>query len=153
MPKPKSDAVRDALVEALDYAFDKRSWHGPNLTGAIRGVNAKTAARRVPRRKCVWEQVLHAAYWKQAVINKLTGVSARLPRRGSNWPKMPDRLNEDAWRADVALLHEVHRRLRATVVGRDGAKLDQKSRWLVQGAAAHDLYHAGQIKLLRRLVS
>jgi hypothetical protein len=153
MPRTTSPSSIELLLDALDCAFDKRSWHGPNLTGAIRGVDAKTAARRLPGRKCIWEQVLHAAYWKQAIINKLTGVSERLPRRGSNWPAMPERTDDAAWRADVQLLHDVHRRLRATIVGLDANALDAKARWLIYGAAAHDLYHAGQIKLLRRLVA
>ena len=54
--------------------------------------------------------------------------------------------------ADVALLHDVHRRLRESILSLPAAKLDPKRRWLIHGIAAHDLYHAGQIKLLRRLV-
>src|SRR5437879_1186142 len=34
------------LLTLLDEAFDKRSWHGPNLRGAIRGVTAEQAAWR-----------------------------------------------------------------------------------------------------------
>ena len=153
MPKPKPDAAVDLLLDVLDHAFDKRSWHGPNLTSAIRGVDAKTAATRLPGRKCIWEQALHAAYWKQAIINKLTGTSVRLPRRGSNWPSTPEEVTETAWGADVALLHEVHRRLRSAVVALHVKPPDPKTQWHVYGAAAHDVYHAGQIKLLRRLVS
>src|SRR5688500_8739269 len=151
MPKSDLADARAVLLDVFDHAFNKRSWHGANLTSAIRGVDATTAARRVRGRRNIWEQVLHAAYWKQAAMNKLTGTLARLPRRGSNW-LMPKDITEAAWRADVALLHDVHRRLRAAIATIPVQALDQKKRWLIHGIAAHDLYHAGQIKLLRRLV-
>jgi len=133
-------AVRALLVDVLDRGFDKRSWHGANLKGAIRGLRAADAARRVPGRKCAWEQVLHAAYWKHRVLKRLVGPE-KFPRKGSNWPALPVETTEDAWRADVALLRDIN------------ARLDAKTMWLIEGAAAHDVYHAGQIKLLRRLTS
>jgi hypothetical protein len=142
--------ARTLLLEAIDRGFDMRSWHGANLIGAIRGTSASMAALRFNRRRTIWEQVLHAAYWKQAVINKLTRRPGRLPRRGSNWPAMPDALTGSAWKADLGLLREVHQSLRQTILGLP--VLDVKQRWLIQGAAAHDVYHAGQIKLLRRLL-
>ena len=140
------------LLGALDNAFDKRSWHGANLTGALRGVSAAQAAKRMPGRKCVWEQLLHAAYWKHRVLTKLAGPT-RFGRRGSNWPIMPTTPDEAAWRADVAMLREIHRDLRDAVSRLPPAKLDGRTVWLIHGAAAHDVYHAGQIKLLRRFLS
>src|SRR5688500_517091 len=107
-------SVKRLLLDALDQAFDKRSWHGPNLTGALRGLSAAQAAARLPGRKSVWEQALHAAYWKQRVLNKLAGPS-RFPRKGSDWPPPPAERTEAAWKADVALLHGIHRRLREAV--------------------------------------
>ena len=63
MAKSSPDRVTGpaALVDALDYAFDKRSWHGPNLIGALRGVTRAAASARIHGRKAIWEQLLHAA--------------------------------------------------------------------------------------------
>jgi hypothetical protein len=146
-------SVRDVLLQGLDTAFDKKSWHGTTLLGAVRGVDARTAARRVHGRRSVWEQVLHAAYWKHRVLNKIAGPS-RFPRQGSDWPKLPDPPDAASWRADVELLRDIQRRLRAAVEALPAAKLrDAQVVWLTHGAAAHDLYHAGQIKLLLRLIA
>jgi hypothetical protein len=142
---------RALMLQILDHAFDRASWHGANLSGAIRGVSAAGAARRVGRRKTIWEQVLHAAYWKQRVLNKLVGAT-RFPRKGSNWPAMPDRRDDAAWRADVKLLTEIHWRLRDVVEKLPAGKVMPKGVWMIHGAAFHDVYHAGQIKLLRRLL-
>jgi hypothetical protein len=60
-------------------------------------------------------------------------------------------MTEAAWAADVELLRDLHRRLRQTVEELPLDCLTPKTVWLIHGAAAHDLYHAGQIKLLLRL--
>ena len=147
-----SCSVQSVVLQALDTAFDKRSWHGANLVGAIKGVDARVAARRVGERKTVWEQVLHAAYWKQRVLNKLAGPT-RFPRKGTNWIPLPAPADDAAWNRDVELLRDLQRRLRESVATLPTKRLDAKTIWLIQGAAAHDLYHAGQIKLLLRLHS
>jgi hypothetical protein len=146
-------SARAVLIGSLRTAFDQRSWHGATLTGSIRSVRATLAARRIGgRRRTIWEQVLHAAYWKHVVCNKLAGTT-RFPRRGSDWPRMPDDLSEAAWRADVELLKSTQRRLIEIVESLPETRLDEKTIWLIQGAAAHDLYHAGQIKLLRKMLA
>ena len=140
------------LLEVIDCAFDKQSWHGPHLMSAIRGVRAKQAAKVVMGRKSIWQQVLHAAYWKHRILNKLTGTTP-FDRQGSNWPKLPKDLTESSWRADVEFLRAEHAQLRRAIDSLPTKRLDPKTVWRIHGVAAHDLYHAGQIKLLRRLIA
>ncbi len=144
--------MTNELIDLLDEAFDKKSWHGPNLRGSIRGVTAEQAAWRPgPDRHNIWELTLHAAYWKYIAWRRLTRQkrgSFVLP--GSNFFVRP---GEDAshagWKADIDILVAEHHKLRAVV-----AKITTPSpaqAHLIRGVAAHDLYHAGQIRLLRRL--
>ena len=143
------------LLDFLDEAFDRKSWHGPNLWSSIRGVGALEAAWRPgPGRHNIWELTLHAAYWKYVVRRRLTGQkrgSFVLP--GSNFFERPqgDR-SETAWKSDIAILLEEHQELRLSV-GRltPRAQATSQTAHLIRGIAAHDLYHAGQIRLLRRL--
>lgn len=151
----------DLLVALLDEGFDHHSWHGPNLRGSLRGLAAAQAAwRPSPRRHSIWEIAVHAAYWKYAARRKLTGEArGSFPLKGSNWFRRGDgRPDPRAWRRDLALLAEQHRLLRAVVVELTPAQLSRRARgsrytvaFLVRGVAAHDLYHAGQIRLLKRL--
>lgn len=141
------------LLECLDCSFDKRSWHGPNLSGALRGVSPAEALVRVAGRKSIWEQLLHAAYWKHRVLAKLAGEAAPpFPRKGSDWVPVPADASARSWRDDLAMLKEIHRQLRGTVERLPADRLAGQTIWLIHGAAAHDVYHAGQIKLLRRLL-
>jgi len=148
------------ILSLLDQAYDRPSWHGTNLRGSLRRVTAAQAAWRPgPGRHNIWEIAVHAAYWKYAAWRRLTGATrGSFPLRGSNWFRRPDDLTDAAWRSDLALLDEMHRALRAAVKGLPGVALSRtppgskvSNFALLTGVAAHDLYHAGQIQLLKRL--
>jgi hypothetical protein len=103
--------------------------------------------------------VLHTAYWKCLVRRRLVrDPDIHFPRAGHNWPALPERTDDAAWRRDRALLNEQHALLRRAIQGLGAAGLERRgwrSRWRVKaevyGIASHDLYHAGQIQLLKRL--
>jgi hypothetical protein len=148
MPQPE---IR-VLVDNLDEAFDRKAWHGPNLRNSIRGVTAAQAAWRPrPGRHNIWELTLHAAYWKYVVRRKLTGAKrGAFALKGSNFFSRPaGEPHEADWKADIAILESEHRSLRTAVAALVSAS--PRTLHLIRGAAAHDLYHAGQIRLLRRL--
>jgi hypothetical protein len=159
-PMARPDARTALLLRVLDQAFDARAWHGTTLRGSVRGLLADDALwRPQPRRHCVWEVVLHTAYWKYITRRRLTGASrGSFPRRGSNWPRLPRVTSEAAWEADVALLVGQHALLRNAVAAFPATHLGRRPRsgtWTfaeqIHGVAAHDVYHAGQIQLLKKL--
>ena len=156
------DARIRLLLEVCDQAFAGHSWHGTTLSGSLRGVTAGQALWRPGRGRGghnIWEITLHAAYWKCIVRRRLTRDPAlTFPRPRSNWPELPARPDEGAWRRDVALLKREHALLRRTIARFDAARLGRRgwrSQWSnvthIYGIASHDLYHAGQIQLLKRL--
>jgi uncharacterized damage-inducible protein DinB len=149
------------LLALVDEAYDRRSWHGPNLRGSLRGVSAARAAwRPAEGRHSVWEVAVHAAYWKYAAWRRLTGEKrGSFARPGSNWFDASAKPTEARWRQDLALLASCHARLRDAVaglsdedLGRPAPGARESAGRLVRGVAAHDLYHAGQIQLLKRLM-
>ncbi len=158
------DSAVAVLLAALDRAYDLKSWHGTNLKGSLRGVSVSVAAwRPAPGRHNAWEYALHAAYWKYRVRRLLTGEpQGSFPLQGSDFFLRPEKeqATEAAWKADRALLDAEHRSLRAAVEALAGRDLEEGPEGtkhtfleLVTGAAAHDLYHAGQIQLLKRLAT
>ena len=95
---------------------------------------------------------MHAAYWKYAVWRRLTkSTRGSFPLEGSNWFERPQESTDRAWRADLALLRSMHRQLRSTVAAMSDRDL-RRHEALVTGIGAHDLYHAGQIQLVKTLV-
>lgn len=156
------DNTINLLLRLIDEAFDRKSWHGPNLRGSLRGLSAMDAAwRPQPKRHNIWEVALHAAYWKYTVRRRLLGEKrGSFPLKGNNWFERPiaGAIDESQWKSDVELLVATHTSLRKAVAQlvpkdlarpADGGKTTILS--LVTGIAAHDLYHAGQIQLLKRL--
>jgi hypothetical protein len=147
------------LVGIVDRAYNKRSWHGTSLRGSVRGLTAERAAWRPGRgRHSIWELVVHAAYWKYAVLRRLTGRRrGSFPLEGSNWFARDGRAGDAAWKRDVALLDQTHAELREAIASMSAHDLHRRDREpvtnfdLIAGIAAHDLYHAGQIQLLKRL--
>ncbi len=146
------------LLPLIDEAYDLAAWHGPNLRGSLRGLSAGDAAWRPrPGRHNIRELVAHAAYWKYAVRRRLTGgKGGGFPLEGSNWIERP--VDEASWRADRALLHEEHRLLRLVIAALSESRFHgipsagrQSAPRLIRGIAAHDVYHAGQVRLLRAL--
>ncbi|MSR07738.1 MAG: DinB family protein [Gemmatimonadetes bacterium] len=152
-----SPATRTLLAN-LEQAFDARAWHGTPLARALRGVRAKQAAWRPgPGRNSIWDLVLHTAYWKYIVRCRLTGdPGGAFPRPGANFPAVPALADDRAFAKDVKLLRKQHNLLVATVSRFPAARLNRRgTRWSpmeeILGIAAHDLYHCGQIQLLKVL--
>jgi hypothetical protein len=148
------------LLRVLDESYERKAWQGPNLRGALRGVTARQAAwRPSPGAHNVWELLLHSAYWKYAVWRLLAGQRrGAFAEKGSNWFARPVLRTERAWRADLALLEREHRRLRSAVASLSRGALGKrlpgskyKTDTLVYGVASHDVYHTGQIQILKRL--
>jgi hypothetical protein len=145
----------DSIILALfEEAFGKKTWHGPNLSQSLRGLTAKQAAwRPAPNRHNIWELALHAAYWKYAVRRRLGGGKhGSFVLAGSNFFARPqaEKLTEAAWKADKEILRAEHEALRAAMKKALQKSLTPKTWKMLWGVAFHDVYHAGQIRLLRR---
>lgn len=148
------------LLHLLDEAYEKKTWHGTNLKGSLRGLTAEEAAWRPgTARHNIWEIALHCAYWKYTVRRKLLNEKrGSFPLKGSNFFKRPIVRTEAAWREDLHLLDTTHRSLREAVEHLPPSKLYAKppnskytNIFTIYGVANHDIYHAGQIQLLKRL--
>jgi hypothetical protein len=155
------DSRIELLLEVMDQAFDRKSWHGTTLRGSLRGVSPEEALWRPARgRHNIWELTVHAAYWKYAVRRRLAGDAAgSFARKPSNWPEVPRSPDAKAWKQDIRLLEGEHRLLRELVRAMPPAKLEGRSpkgMWTnaqeIHGIAAHDLYHTGQIQLIKKLM-
>lgn len=149
---------RAGLLTNLDRAYDGRSWHGPNLKSALRGLTPAVAFFRPgPERHSVYDLALHAAYWKYVVRRRLSGEkrgSFAIP--GSNFFLAPARPSAKELSTALSVLASEHRALRAFVEEAPAGLFAAKfGHWtgeaMISGAAAHDLYHAGQIQLVKKL--
>lgn len=150
----KSPSPTIDLLAVIDQGYARSAWHGPNLKQALRGVSAESAAwRPAPGRHNIWELALHCAYWKFAVRRRLMRLKdASFPLPGSNWFERPGELSEKAWKRDKNLLEGESRKLREAFAEYLSSQIPKDAQLrMISGAAFHDVYHAGQIRLLRKL--
>ncbi len=161
MPKSRSASTITLLHHLVDQAYSRPAWHGPNLRNSLRGLTAAHASwRPAAGRHNIWEIMLHAAYWKHIGVRRLRGGDvAPFPRKGTNWFASPEVVDPRAWRQDLNLLDLMHREFCQALDGVRERDLNKPARGskqsnleIIMGVATHDLYHAGQIRILRRLL-
>ena len=147
---------RDRLLADLDEGYSRAGWAGTSLRPAVTKVGAKEAAWRPPKlAHSIAENVLHCAYWKNRVRHRLLGDRKRtFPLAGKDWFAVKTGLDGDGWADLLAILDDEHAALCEAVrtvkfgPGR-GAGVAAKMAPQVRGIAMHDMYHTGQIKLIR----
>ena len=143
-------------LELLDRAYRKDAWHGPSLLETLAGLNGVAAAKRpLKGAHTIWELVNHIASWNEIVAERLEGKRPKVtPER--NFPPRP-KPTPTAWKAAQKRLARAEARFRKAVAafpeklyGRRRAGTTSSWNVLIHGQMQHQLYHAGQIAMLRR---
>jgi|SRR5579872_1184086 len=147
------------LADQLRRAHQGEAWHGPSLRETLAGVDATMAsARPVVQAHAIWELVRHVAAWLPVVGRRLEGESVELPA-DEDWPATRE-ASEAAWQNTLAALDDETKKLREKI-----SKLPEEAlrkgvpganysvRFMLEGVIQHHIYHAGQIMLLKKMVS
>ncbi|HEY5883871.1 MAG TPA: DinB family protein [Pyrinomonadaceae bacterium] len=146
----------ERIREQLKRAFEGKAWHGPSVMEVLHDVTAEQATIRVfPAAHTIWELALHIGAWEGACLTRLQGGRAELTD-AEDWPAVTH-ISDDAWRDCKSKLQEGNQKLRNALGTVDEQKLDEPilpglpSIYItVQGVVQHDLYHAGQIAILKK---
>jgi uncharacterized damage-inducible protein DinB len=153
-----SEASR--IADQLGRAFDGDAWHGDSVLEILNGVSAaQAAARLITHAHTIWELVLHVAAWDGAVLRRLGGVAVELAD-AENFPPVKD-TSEAAWRNAQAEVRRVHQELVSAVSVLPDSRLGEMVPgkqgthytfyYMLHGVAQHEIYHAGQIALLKKI--
>jgi uncharacterized damage-inducible protein DinB len=148
------------LEEQLRTAFAGGAWHGPAVLELLDGIPPERAsARPIPGAHSIWEIVLHLTGTYRLVLRRLRGDPQPLSLE-EDWPAVPE-VSADAWREAVTTLEALNAEVRRAISAFPAARLDAPLvptppyTAYVQfiGLTQHDLYHAGQIALLKRALA
>jgi uncharacterized damage-inducible protein DinB len=153
-----SQTEASRIADQLRRAFDGSAWHGPALLELLEDVDAATAASRpIANAHSIWELLLHIAAWDGAGLRRLGGKKTQL-KAAANFPPVPTP-TDAAWREAMAKAKETHETLVNAVAKLPAARLRDivpGKRYdfyhLLHGIAQHELYHAGQIAILKKAV-
>ena len=144
------------IADQLHRAYSGEAWHGPAIAELLEGVTvSQAAAQPLPGGHSIWELVLHIAAWKRAVRRRLEGKATEVAPE-DNFPNVRDR-SDAAWQQAQQKLADAHRELEKAVTALAESRLaetvpgrDYSVYFMLHGLVQHDLYHAGQIALLKR---
>ena len=154
--KSQLPAESSGIADQLQRAFHGSAWHGPAVMEILEDVDALTAAARpIASVHSIWELLLHVAVWDAAALSRLAGSRCQ-PTGDANFPPVT-RPTEVAWRKAVSDAKRTHDKLVRTVSGLSDERLRDRvpgKRYnfyhMLHGIAQHELYHAGQMAILKK---
>lgn len=149
--------MTELIADQLRRAFDGDAWHGDSVLEILRGVDARTAAAHpVAGAHSIWELVLHITAWDEAVRKRMFSDVLVEVDDADNFPTVVD-ASEAAWAKAVERAKKTHEELIAAVTQFPESRLsdpipgkDHDFSNMLLGAVEHELYHAGQIALLKK---
>jgi uncharacterized damage-inducible protein DinB len=147
------------LADQIRRAFEGSAWHGDSILELLSDVNSKTAAARpIKDAHNIWEILLHIAAWDGVVIHRIGGRAVMLADE-QNFPAVRDS-SEAAWTQAIETTKKTHHELIKAVAGFPDSRLAEQVPgktenyynfyYMFSGIVQHELYHAGQIALLKK---
>lgn len=145
----------ERLAGAMEEAFEGEPWYGPSLLTALSGLRAAEAfATPVAGAHTIAELVRHVTWWKIVVRRRLQGDPVS-EANAEDWGAFD--VEAASWRTLHADLLAAHAALLTDVMALTAGALERTVpgqqipiRTMLRGAADHDIYHAGQVAILRR---
>jgi uncharacterized damage-inducible protein DinB len=155
-PTASTNSEPALIADQLRRAFEGDAWHGPALLELLQDVDPRAAsAKPLADVHSIWELLLHIAAWEGASLRRLAGKVCQ-PEGEANFPPVKQR-SEAAWRKAVAKAKQTHDTLVKTVAALPESRLRDRvpgKRYnfyhLLHGVVQHELYHAGQIAILKK---
>jgi len=148
------------IADQLERGFEGDAWHGPSMSEILEGITAEQAAASpIDQVHSIWEIVLHVTVWQRTVRERLQGKPLRPLPDEVDWAGV-ENASPTAWTEALQDLRTEYQSLREAAVCcsiRDLGERTEGQRYTVyemlHGVVQHNLYHAGQIALLKKAVS
>lgn len=141
------------IVSLLKRTFEKGAWHGPSVKEVLQSITADDARSKLSNSHSIIELVAHMTAWRNFVTRKLEGDQDYKVTEELNFPAATE------WLKVIEDLEESQGKLLAAVEQFPVEKLSElvphsthqyTFYTLLHGIIHHDLYHAGQIKLIQK---
>jgi uncharacterized damage-inducible protein DinB len=154
-----SEATRseiNRIIDQMDRAMNGEAWHGPHLEELLGNVSAQQAAAHpVAGAHSIWELVNHIASWNAILAHRASGKAVAVTEK-QDWPPVTD-TSAESWKRALDQMRASRAQLRSAVEKLSDAKLDDIAPGkdhsiyvMLHGGVQHDLYHAGQIAVLKK---
>jgi len=147
------------LVRKMKSIYDGDPWYGDSIQKKLQNITPEIALERpIPDAHCIAELLAHIISWRELLNKRLQGEDAFSvsQQESFNWTRFdPD--PETMWDSLLKALDKNQQQIISQLKQEDDALLNQKVaqrsynyRYLIKGIMEHDIYHLGQIALLRK---
>jgi len=147
----------ERIADQLKRSHEGVAWHGPSLRELLQGVTAEQAARKTGEAHSIWELVLHIAAWELAGARMVRGEVVEDLTPDQDWPAVGEP-SDLRWSETIDKLESAHSELAEAIRQCAPERLSETAPGkkysiyvLLHGVVQHNLYHAGQIAILRKL--
>ena len=147
------------IVDQMDRALNGEAWHGPHLEELLHGVSAQQAsAHPVKAAHSIWELANHIAAWNFILATRAKGTAVHVTPE-QDWPPVTD-TSAASWKKALENMRQARAQLRAATLLLKDVELeniapgkDHSLYVMLHGGVQHDLYHAGQIAVLKKALA
>jgi uncharacterized damage-inducible protein DinB len=139
------------IAALLEKTFRGPAWHGPSVLDALENITPEMTSSKIADSHSIIELVAHMTTWRNFVTKRLTGDATYEVSNAENFPPVTDWKNtlENLKKSQATLLAAIkafpESKLFTTVPTR---KYDFYT--MLHGIVQHDIYHTGQIILLKK---
>jgi len=146
----------ERIVAEYDRVLHGNAWHGDPIWKILDSVSAECAGHRPAGGvHNIWEIVQHMTFWEGVGARRLAGQRAGLDE-ALNFPA-PPAATEANWQKTRDAFRASNQEFREALAKLDAARLNELSAAgkrsfyeEAHGVIQHDIYHAGQIALLKK---
>lgn len=142
------------IIDLLSHTFEKNAWHGPAVLEVLAEVSPEMAVTRIGESHSIIELVAHMTAWRNFVSEKLEGNTEFDLSESQNFPQATN------WKTVLADLKQSQQRLLNALTQMPDERLQEKVPnrpfkfyTMLHGIIHHDLYHIGQIVLIKKSIA
>ena len=146
----------EVLINQINTTYSGNAWHGTNIVEALKDIDYIKASRRVlASRHTIWELVDHMTVWLEVPVKiyQKKRVHHNVPIE-ENWKPMGS--SQEDWEKTTKRLEKAVEELISVLKEMPLGVFDEKVlnhdfnyRNMFYGALNHNLYHLGQISILK----
>lgn len=146
------------IADQINRSLVGEAWHGPAVFEPLEGITARQAAAHpLENTHSIWELVIHLAVWAEETRDRYHGGGRDRLTPEQDFPGLPEPSDEAAWEAAKKRLLAAHESWCVELGKIDPSHLypPQREKFpslyvILHGLVAHNLYHAGQIVLIKK---
>lgn len=149
------------LLNMFLSAAHGKTWHGQSIWKIVQDISAEEAASHpIADSHSIWDYLIHMINWRDYAIRTILEDEPYIVELNTekDWTTITD-FSPEAWQKALELYESSTEELAEAIKTLDDSKLEEvipEHKYtfytMLHGVIQHDIYHSGQIVLLKKLI-